>query len=138
MKKFLFFLMATVTLATGAVAKHNCGCEGCEICKVEDKLRHKQMHKGGFTDEAVAPVSVARAATLPDESHVTVIGRITNQMGKNTYNFTDGSDSMIAHIGKKDWHGQIVSPKDKVILKGKVVKDDGITYFDVKSVKKVK
>ena len=45
MKKFLFFLMAATMLAGGAVAKHNCGCEGCEVCKVEHKLRHKQMEK---------------------------------------------------------------------------------------------
>lgn len=138
MKKFLFVLLAAVLLANGAVAKHNCGCDGCEVCKVEDKLRHKQKHKGGFMEETTAPVSVARVLTLQDGSHVTVIGHITNRLGKGEYNFTDGSDTIVAEIGKKDWNGQIVSPQDKVILKGKVVKDDGNVSLDVKSVKVVK
>lgn len=137
MKKFLFFLMAAVVLANGAVAKHNCGCEGCEICKVEDKLRHKQQYKGGFMEAAATPVSVARILTLPDEAHVTVIGYIVDRLGKGEYTFTDGSDSMVAEIGKKDWKGQIVTPKDKVILKGKVIRDGNDVSLDVKSVKVV-
>ncbi|MCM1322767.1 MAG: NirD/YgiW/YdeI family stress tolerance protein [Acetobacter sp.] len=137
MKKFLFFLMAA-TMFTGAVsAKHNCGCDGCEVCKVEDKLRHKQQHKGGFMAVEATPVSVARILTLPDDTHVTVIGHITDRVGKGEYNFTDGSDNIVAEIGKKDWKGQIVSPQDKVILKGKVVRDTNDVTLDVKSVKVV-
>ncbi len=138
MKKFLFFLMAVVVFATGAADKHNCGCEGCVICKVEEKLRHKQKNKGGFMETAVTPVSVARILTLPDEAHVTVIGYITGRLGKGEYTFTDGSDSMVAEIGKKDWKGQIVTPKDKVILKGKVIRDGDDVSLDVKSVKVVR
>ena len=104
MKKFLFFLMAATMLAGGAVAKHNCGCEGCEVCKVEHKLRHKQMEKGGFMDAtaaAAAPVSVARILTLPDDTRVTVIGHITNRIDNGEYNFTDGSDNIVADTGFK-------------------------------------
>lgn len=138
MKKFLFFLMAATMFAGGAAAKHNCGCEGCEVCKAEHKLRHKQMEKGGFMDAtaaAAAPVSVARLLTLPDDTRVTVIGHITNRIDNGEYNFTDGSDNIVAEIGKKDWKGQIVSPKDKVILKGKVARDGNDVTLDVKSVK---
>ena len=140
MKKFLFFLIAATMLAGGAVAKHNCGCEGCEVCKVEHKLRHKQMEKGGFMDAtaaAAAPVSVARILTLPDDTRVTVIGHITNRIDNGEYNFTDGSDNIVAEIGKKDWKGQVVNPKDKVILKGKVARDGHEVTLDVKSVKVV-
>lgn len=140
MKKFLFFLMVATMFANGAVAKHNCGCEGCEVCKAEHKLRHKQMEKGGFLDATAAeaaPVSVAKLFTLPDNTRVTVIGYLTNRIDSDEYNFTDGSDNIVAEIGKKDWKGQIVSPKDKVILKGKVDKDDDSVVLDVKSVKVV-
>lgn len=138
MKRFLFFLVAMVSLATGAMAKHNCGCEGCDICKVEDKLRYKQQHKGGFMEEGEMPVSVARLVSLPEDTRVTVIGHITRQLGKNEYNFTDGTDNIAVHIGRKDWKGLIVSPRDKVVLKGKVVKDDGAVWLGVKSVKMAK
>lgn len=135
MKKFLFLLMTATMLAGGAYAKHNCGCDGCDDCKVEHKLRNKQKHHGGFVTEETAPVSVARILTLPDDTKVTVIGYITSQLGNGEYNFTDGSDNLVAEIGKKDWKGQVVSPKDKVILKGKVSRDDDDVTLDVKSVK---
>ena len=135
MKKFLFLVMAATMLAGGAYAKHNCGCEGCGDCKVEQKLRNKQHHKGGFMAAEATPVSVARLSTLPDDTKVMVIGHITSQIDDDTYNFTDGTDNIAAEIGKKDWKGQIVSPQDKVILKGKVSKEDGAVMLDVKSVK---
>lgn len=123
MKKFLFFLMAATMLAGGAVAKHNCGCEGCEVCKVEHKLRHKQMEKGGFMDAtaaAAAPVSVARILTLPDDTRVTVIGHITNRIDNGEYNFTDGSDNIVAEIGKKTGKGRLLTRKTKLSLKEKL------------------
>ncbi len=140
MKKFLFFLMAATMLAGGAAAKHNCGCDGCEVCKVEHKLRHKQQYKGGFADAsaiAATPVSVQRVLTLPEGTKVTVIGHITNRVDSGEYNFTDGLDNIVAEIGKKDWKGQIVTPNDKVILKGKVARDADDVTLDVKSVKVV-
>ena len=89
------------------------------------------------TAAAAAPVSVARVLTLPDDTRVTVIGHITNRVDNGEYNFTDGSDNIVAEIGKKDWNGQVVTPKDKVILKGKVARDANEVTLDVKSVKVV-
>ncbi len=136
MKKFLFFLMAATMFAGAVHAKHNCGCEGCD-CKVEHKLQQKQKNKGGFLEKEITPISVARASTLEDGTKVMLIGRIVSQIGGHEYNFTDGTDHMVVEIGRKTWKGVVVSPNDKVILKGKIEKDDDRTVLDVKSVKMV-
>ena len=132
MKKFLFLLMTGVILSGGAYAKHNCGHEGYD-CKIEHKLRKKNA--GGFVDTATVPLSIAHIKTLPDDAFVVVAGYITKSLGDDDYNFTDGTDNITVEIGKKDWNGQWVSAKDKVMLKGRVDKDATNVSIDVKSVK---
>lgn len=132
MKKFLFVLMAGLAISAGAYAKHNCGHEGYD-CKIEHKLR--KHNKGGFVDPMTAPLSVSQIQTLPDGAFVVLAGYITESLGDDTYQFTDGTDSVHVEIGRKDWNGLFVSPKDKVMLKGRVDKTPSDLYVDVKSVK---
>ncbi len=132
MKKFLFLLMAGVVLSGGVYAKHNCGHEGYD-CKIEHKLRKKNT--GGFMDASTMPVSVAQIMDMPDEAFVVVTGYITESLGGDEYDFTDGTDNITVEIGKKDWKGQWVSAKDRVMLKGRVDKNASGTSIDVKSVK---
>lgn len=132
MKKFLFLLMAGMLLSGGAFAKHDCGHEGHD-CKIEHKLKKKNA--GGFVDTTTSPLSVAHVKTLPNDTFVVVAGYITKSLGDGDYSFTDGTDNIVVEIGKKDWNGQWVSPKDKVLLKGVVDNSSSGISIDVKSVK---
>ncbi len=132
MKKFLFVLMAGLAFSAGAYAKHNCGHKGPD-CKVEHKLR--KQNNGGFVDSTTVPLSVSQLQRLPDGAFVVLAGYIAESLGDDMYIFTDGTDSVNVEIGRKDWKGQYVSPKDKVMLKGRVDKSPSELYVDVKSVK---
>lgn len=134
MKKVLFFIMATILFTTGASANHHCGCKHCD-CSVSHNMKEKQ-HKGGFIESSV-PLSVQAVTAMDDGAKVMVVGRITQSLGDNKYTFTDGLNDMTVEISHKRWKGLVITPKDKVILKGVLDKDNAMTVLDVKSIKKV-
>lgn len=132
MKKILFTIMAGMMFAGGAYAMHDCSHHGHD-CMVEHNL--KKQNKGGFVDPTTTPLSVSQLQKLPDGAFVVLAGYITENLGDNMYHFTDGTGSVNVEIGRKDWRGLYVSPKDKVMLKGRVDKTSTDLYVDVKSVK---
>lgn len=132
MKKLLYLLLSGLVLCQPALAKHNCGCDGCD-CHIEHKLKQKQ--KSGFVDTAMQPVSLSTVQNLPDGAYVAVIGYLTKRIGPEEYNFTDGMDNIAVEIKDKRWKGQKVTPKNKIILKGIIDKNPTDTMIEVKSVK---
>lgn len=122
MKKVLLLLMMTLLVAP-AYAKHDCDCAAC----------HDNMAKGGFVDASVTPMSIATVLKQPEDAYVTLQGFISKRIGKETYVFSDGTDSMTVEIDDKIWRGQTVSPKDKVVISGEVEHEDGMLTVDVKS-----
>ncbi len=125
MKKFLFLLMAGTMLCGVASADCNCDYKDC---------RAKMESMGGFVDATAKPVSLAEAQKLPDDSYVTIAGYITKQIKDDEYTFSDGTNSITVEIGRKDWRGLRVTPKDKIIIKGKVDKDFTSFKVDAKSI----
>lgn len=123
MKKICFLLVASLMLCHGAYAKHECNCE------------HGHMNSGGFVDANVAPVSIAEARKLSEDAVVSLQGHLTKRLTKDTYNFTDGTDDIVVEIDKKVWRGQMISPKEKVLIYGEIDKEDMTTEIDVKSIK---
>lgn len=129
MKKVLFLMAAAVLFATSSYAKHDCDCSKC--------MEHysKTMNKGGFNDTAVQPMSVASVLKLSDDTYVTMQGFVTKRLGDEEYYFSDGTGNIILEVKDKVWHGQVVSPKDKIAVFGVVEEDDGQTIVEVKSLK---
>ncbi len=123
MKKILFLCALMVLLAPEVYAKHKCPCEKCE--------------KGGFTD-SLPVMSVAQALKLPEDSYVSLQGFITKRIGDDKYSFTDGAEAITLEIDDEIWHGQTVSPKDKISVLGEIEHDDGVVNVDVKSLRLVK
>ena len=123
MKKILFLCALMVLLAPEVYAKHKCPCEKCE--------------KGGFTD-SLPVMSVAKALKLPEDSYVSLQGFITKRIGDDKYSFTDGAEAITLEIDDEIWHGQTVSPKDKISILGEIEHDDGVVNVDVKSLRLVK
>ena len=105
--------MAGTMLCGGAYAKHDCDCSDCRA-----KMERKMMTggQGGFVDAAAKPLSVAEVQKLSDDAD-------------DEYNFTDGTNNVTVEIDDKDWRGLKVTPKDKIIVNGKVDKD--LTSFKV-------
>jgi len=132
MKKVLFLLVATTMMATSAYAKHDCDCSYCT------NRMEQQMKKGGFNDVEAQAVSIEALKGMADEAYVTLHGFITKRLSKDTYNFTDGTDNVVVEIDDKVWHGQLVSPKDKVAVFGEIDKEHGKLVVDVKSLMLVK
>jgi len=124
MRKFLFLMFATAIFCSSANAENGCG------------MGHKMS--GGFYDIEAKPMSVAEVKKQPEDTFVGMQGYITKRLGKDTYNFSDGTDNLVVEIKAKKWHGQIVSPKDKVMLWGEVDDEDGVIMVDVKSVSLMK
>ena len=123
MKKILFLCAVVVLLAPEVYARHKCPCEKCE--------------KGGFTD-SLPVMSVAQALKLPEDSYVSLQGFITKRIGDDKYSFTDGAEAITLEIDDEIWHGQTVSPKDKISVLGEIEHDDGVVNVDVKSLRLVK
>lgn len=129
MKKILLLLVATTFLCNNVYAKHDCDCH--EYCA---KMEHKMMKKqGGFIDSTAKPMSIAEIQKLSDDSYVTMSGYITKRLSDDKYNFSDGKNNITVEIDNKIWQGQTVTPKDKVLLTGKIDKDLTSLKVDIKS-----
>ena len=129
MKKILFLLALTTFLSGNAYAKHDCNCE--KYCA---KMEHKMMKNyGGFVDASIKPMSVAEVKKLSDDAYVTLSGYLTKRLSDDEYDFTDGTNNLIVEIDDKVWMGQTVSPKDKILITGKVDKEFTHLKLDVKS-----
>lgn len=66
------------------------------------------------------PESVARVKELPDNTWVTLTGKIVRGLGDNLYLFQDSSDEIKVAITDKAWNGESYNPEIKVKLTGKI------------------
>lgn len=73
--------------------------------------------QGGFQAQ---PTTVRQALSARDNSMVTLIGNITQQIGKNSYLLTDGTGEIKVEISRRIWNGLNITPQDRVKIYGKV------------------
>ena len=78
--------------------------------------------------------SVMEVVSLPDNSPVTMRGRITKNMGDNVYVFEDSSGTIMLEIDEEDWNGKTVRVDDIVTVYGNVDKGSDYTEIDVTSI----
>lgn len=126
MKKFYFLLAIGLLLSGTSYAKHDCECKHC---------MGGYMSHGGFIDTNIVPMSIADVRKQSENSYVSIQGHIIKRLSKDTYSFTDGTDNVVVEIDKKVWNGQMISPKEKVLIYGETDIDDGLFMVDVKSIK---
>lgn len=89
--------------------------------------------QGGYQGAASAN-TVAQALKQPDDAWVTLVGKITKQIGGDKYQFTDSTGSVIIEIDQEYWGGLSVGPNDMVEISGEVDKDMTKTKIDVKRI----
>jgi len=119
MKKFYFLLAIGLLLGGASYAKDFGG----------------YAPQGGFVDAHIATMSIADVCKQPEDVYVSMQGYITKRLSDDTYNFTDGTDNIVVEIDDDVWRGQMVSPKEKVLVYGETDIDDGLFMVDVKSVR---
>ena len=79
-----------------------------------------QMVSGG---PGLAPMSVADALKLNDDTAVVLVGQIERSLGDEKYLFKDASGTVTVEIDNEDWRGLNVTPQDTVILNGEIDKE---------------
>ncbi len=82
-----------------------------------------QMVSGGFQGPGLAPMSVADALKLNDDTAVVLVGQIERSLGDEKYLFKDASGTVTVEIDNEDWRGLNVTPQDMVILNGEIDKE---------------
>lgn len=65
-------------------------------------------------------MSVAEALKLPDDTWVSLSGKIDRQLGDEKYQFSDASGCIVIEIDDEDWRGLSVGPDDTVNIRGEV------------------
>lgn len=85
--------------------------------------------QGGFSGPGAqtGAMTVQQAKSLPDDSRVTLVGRIVNQLPRDNdkYTFRDATGEIVVDIDHKDFRGQNVTPANTVRIIGEIDKDFG-------------
>ncbi len=92
---------------------------------------------GGFTGPGPAVTSAKEAATMRDDSHITLRGNIVQHLGKDKYLFQDASGTIRVDIDGDVWGGQTITPADTVEIAGEVDKDWNSVEIEVDRIVKV-
>lgn len=93
--------------------------------------------QSGEMNNATAVNSVAQAKKAMDDTPVTLKGKIVRQIDKDEFIFKDSTGEIKIDVEDHAWQGQNITPKNSVILQGKVDKNDfGQSEIDVYSIQK--
>lgn len=91
---------------------------------------------GGFVGPGGTVSTAAEAQNMPDDSPVTLTGKIEKGLGGDKYQFRDRSGSIVLEIDNDDWNGVTVGENDTVEISGEVDKDFSGLTIDVDRVAK--
>ena len=90
--------------------------------------------QGGYTGPTISKITVKEALELRDDSPVVLEGKITQGLGDEKYQFSDGTANIIIEIDNEDWRGLSVNENDVVEIRGEVDKEFMKTKIDVNSI----
>lgn len=76
--------------------------------------------QGGFQQPVAEVISVKQALSAKDNSMVTLVGNITQQIDDDEFLFTDGTAQIKVEIKRRAWNGLDVGPNDKIRINGKL------------------
>lgn len=90
---------------------------------------------GGYISGNYAVNTIKDALSAKDDTLVQLRGKITKQISRHKYEFSDGKDAIVIDINDHVWRGLIVGPNDLVEIRGEV---DSKTFkqnqIDVKAI----
>lgn len=75
---------------------------------------------GGFKSGAQSVITVKQALNAADNSMVTLVGNISQQIDDDEFLFTDGTAQIKVEIKRRAWNGLEVGPNDKIRINGKL------------------
>ncbi len=75
---------------------------------------------GGFQSGTQSAISVKQALQAADNSMITLVGNITQQIDDDEFVFTDGTAQIKVEIKRRAWNGLNVGPNDKIRISGKL------------------
>lgn len=78
---------------------------------------------GGFVGPNVSATTVEQALKMSDDTPVVLKGKITQGLGDEKYQFTDGTGTIVVEIDDDEWRGITATPEDTVELRGEIDKD---------------
>lgn len=96
----------------------------------------QNANQGGFVGPTIAPVTVADAKNLRDDTAVVMVGKIDKNLGGDKYNFTDATGSITVEIDGDDWNGVNATTADTIEIHGEVDKEFTKLEIDVDRVVK--
>ena len=68
-------------------------------------------------------LTVKQALSAKDNSMISLVGNITQQVDGDEYLFTDGTEQIKLEIKNRVWNGLNVGPQDKIRVYGKLDND---------------
>lgn len=88
---------------------------------------------GGFQSQPknMTINNVNSALNAKDNTPVTLVGSIIEQIDDNEYLFKDNSGTIQIEVDKKAWNGQTITPQDTIEIRGKIDKDHKKTEIEV-------
>ncbi len=119
MNKTFIALAAAAMLGISGAATAGCDCDG------------KHAGKGGYQGGSDQITTVKEALSMPDDSTVTMEGKISKQLKKDKYLFNDKTGAVKVEIDKRVWRGQTVTANDTVEISGDIDRDDDSILIDV-------
>ena len=75
---------------------------------------------GGFQQGMTQAISVQEALKAADNSMITLVGNLTQQIDDDEFWFTDGTAQIKVEIKRRAWNGLNVGPNDKIRISGKL------------------
>ncbi|MBS4774258.1 MAG: NirD/YgiW/YdeI family stress tolerance protein [Proteobacteria bacterium] len=76
-------------------------------------------------------MTVSQIGNVEDNATVTLQGTLTQNLGNNTYVFTDSTGNINAIIESGDWNGNTFNPNAVVLVTGQVNKNGNVSEIDV-------
>ncbi|MDR2471217.1 MAG: NirD/YgiW/YdeI family stress tolerance protein [Treponema sp.] len=93
--------------------------------------------QGGYRGPGAAPVTVAEAKALRDDSPVILRGKIERFLGDERYLFSDATGTITIEIDHKVWGGLSVDQNDTVELTGEIDRDYMTVEVEVRTLRKI-
>lgn len=131
MRNFATFTLSPIllfTCASSVLAQNPHGFSDAQ------NLKQHYSVQSGFVGSVFGAVStVSQLKAMRDDARTYVEGYILRHLRSDHYEFRDNTGSIDLEIDDKYWHGQVVTPKDKVRLLVEV--DDDILHkeYEVKA-----
>lgn len=86
--------------------------------------------------QADLTTTVKEAKTMRDDTHVTLQGKIVQNLGGEKYLFRDETGDIVIEIDNDKWMGVTVNNEDTVIIYGEVDQDWNSIEIDVDRINK--